>query len=49
MQKTGELPELKKNRRPKTYLSKEEKEGIDKVWNETKREILVAIKRGSIP
>jgi len=35
--KTGEVPKLKKNRRPRTYLTKEEKEIIDKVWNETKR------------
>ena len=28
---------MRKNRRPRTYLTKEEKEMIDKVWNETKR------------
>jgi len=35
--KTGDVPKLRKNRRPRTYLTKEEKEMIDKVWNETKR------------
>ena len=31
--KTGEVPKLKKNRRPRTYLTKGEKEIIDRVWN----------------
>ena len=33
---TGEVPVLKKERRPKTYLSKEEKEIIEDVWRETR-------------
>lgn len=33
---TGRVPQLTKRRRPKTYLTEEQKEIIDKVWSETK-------------
>ena len=33
---TGRVPQLTKRRRPKTYLTEEQKEIIDKVWNETR-------------
>lgn len=33
---TGEVPTLKKNRRPKTFLTDEEKRIIDKVWEEVR-------------
>ena len=32
----GEIPVLKKNRRPKTYLTEEQKKIIEKVWRETR-------------
>jgi len=32
----GEIPKLNPNRRPKTSLTKEDKEIIDMVWNETR-------------
>ena len=32
--KTGKMPELKRNRRPRTYLSEEQKKAIDKAFNE---------------
>ncbi len=33
---TGEVPVLKKERRPKTYLSNEEKKIIEEVWKEAR-------------
>ena len=34
--KTGKMPELKKERRPRTCLSDEQKKAIDKTFDETK-------------
>ena len=32
----GEIPRLKRNRRPKTYLTEEQKRWVDEVWEEAR-------------
>lgn len=35
-QDTGKVPELKKNRRPRTFLTQEQKDAIENAWKETR-------------